>query len=110
MPPSGLMDNYWKVIRKTAETIIVALQDAPENILDRITFYDTDSRSIQRNLTAADRRFYLQEIKRDIAYYGRTYKKAHIVVDISGCSPDQASLRIKDLLMGVRLAKCHGST
>jgi len=98
MPPSGLMDNYWKVIRKTAEAIIVLLQDAPDNILDRITFYDTDSRPIQKSLTAAERRFYLQEIKRDIAYYRRTYKRAHIVVDISGCSPDQASLRIRDLL------------
>ena len=110
MPPSGLMDNYWKVIRKTAEAIIVTLQDAPDNILDRITFYDTDSRPIQRSLTAADKRFYLQEIKRDIAYYRRSYKRAHIAVDISGCSPDQASLRIRELIMGVRLTKSHGST
>jgi shikimate kinase len=102
MPPSGLMDNYWKVIKKTAESIIIALQDAPENILNRITFYDTDSRPIQINLTAADRRFYLQEIKRDIAYYRRTYKRAHIAVDISGWSPGEASLRIKDLLKGGR--------
>jgi shikimate kinase len=49
MPPSGLMDNYWKVLKKTTESTIVALQDAPENILARITFYNIDSRPIQRN-------------------------------------------------------------
>ena len=109
MPPSGLMDNYWKVLKKTTESTIVALQDAPENILARITFYDIDSRPIQRNLTAPDRHFYLQEIKRDIAYYRRTYKRAHITVDIAGWSPGEASLRIKDLLMRARLTKSHCS-
>jgi shikimate kinase len=110
MPPSGLMDNYWKVIKKTPETIIVALLDAPENILARITFYDIDSRPIQRNLTTADRRFYLQEIKRDIAYYRHSYKRAHIVVHIAGRNPDEASLRIKDLLMDVRPTRSYCST
>src|SRR5262249_37796189 len=58
----------------------------------------------RRNLTAPDRRFYLQEIKRDIAYYGRTYRRAHITVDIAGWSPGEASLRIKDLFMRVVFA------
>jgi hypothetical protein len=57
---------------------------------------------LQRNLTASDRQFYLKEIKLDIAYYRRTYKRAHLTVDIAGWSPDEASLRIKDLLMRVR--------
>ena len=104
------MDSYWKVIKQAGETVIVALQDAPENILARITFYDIDSRPIQRDLTTTARRFYLREIKRDIAYYRRTYKRAHIVLHIAGRNPDEASLRIKDLLMDVRPTKSHCST
>ncbi len=99
------MDNYWKVIRNTSESIIVVLEDAPENILARITFYDVDSQPIQRTLTDRERRFYLQEIKRDIAYFGRSYQRAHIKVDITGWSPEEASLRIKDILMPVRVRK-----
>jgi shikimate kinase len=97
------MDNYWKVIRNTTESIIVALEDTPENILTRITFYDVDSQPIQRTLTDRERRLYLQEIKGDIAYFRRSYQRAHIRVDITGWSPEEASLRIKDILMRVRI-------
>jgi hypothetical protein len=31
--------------------VTVAVHDAPENILERITFYDIDSRRIERHLT-----------------------------------------------------------
>ncbi|MGA8654583.1 MAG: shikimate kinase [Chthoniobacterales bacterium] len=105
LPPSGLMDNYWKVIRNTAEFTIVALEDMPENILARITFYDADSQPIQKTLTGRERRLYLQEIKRDIAYFRRSYQRAHITVDIAGRSPEEVSLRIKDILMQVRVRK-----
>jgi shikimate kinase len=101
LSPSGLMDSYWKVVKKAAESTIVVLQDTPENILKRITFYDIDSRRIYRDLTDRERLLYLREIKRDITYYRRPYQRAHITVDIAGWSPDEASLRIKDLLMRV---------
>jgi shikimate kinase len=99
LPPSGLMDDYWKVIKNMAESTIVVLQDTPENILRRITFYDIDSRQIQKELTDREKRLYLREIKRDMTYFRRSYQKAHIAVDITGWSPDEASLRIKDLLL-----------
>ena len=92
------MDDYWKVIKNMAESTIVVLQDTPENILRRITFYDIDSHQIQKELTDREKRLYLREIKRDMTYFRRSYQKAHIVVDITGWSPDEASLRIKDLL------------
>jgi hypothetical protein len=79
------------------------------NRLTAITFYDIDSRQIQRELTERDRFLYLEEIRRDIAYYRRTYKRAHIVVDMAGWSPGEASLRIKDLLMRVLSTKSHCS-
>ena len=93
------MDDYWKVIKNMAESTIVVLQDTPENILRRITFYDIDSHQIQKELTDREKRLYLREIKRDMTYFRRSYQKAHIAVDIAGWSPDEASLRIKDLLL-----------
>jgi len=78
------------------------LQDTPENIAKRLTFYDIDSRQIQRNLTERERRLYLRQIKRDITYFRPTYQRAHITMDIAGWSPDEASLRIKDMLMQAR--------
>jgi shikimate kinase len=102
LPPSGLMGGYWRVVKNMASTTIVVLQDTPENILKRITFYDIDSHRIHKKLTAPERPLYLREIKSDITYFRRSYQRAHIAMDIAGLTPDEASLRIKDILMRVR--------
>jgi shikimate kinase len=98
LPPSGLMGGYWKVVKKTQDATIVVLQDTPENILKRITFYDIDSRPIQRTLTDQEKRLYLRSIKGDITYFCRSYERAHVSVDIAGCGPDEAARRVKDRL------------
>ena len=92
------MGGYWKVVGRTQDAIIVVLEDTPENILERITFYDVDSRPLQRNLTDREKRLYVREIKRDIGYFSRSFQKAHVCVDIAGCNPDQASRKVKDAL------------
>jgi hypothetical protein len=48
--------------------VTVAVHDTPENILERITFYDIDSRRIDKHLTGEERILYLKEIKADISY------------------------------------------
>jgi len=98
LPPSGLLGGYWKVINETRDATIIVLRDSPENILERITFYDIDSRPVQRNLTDREKDLYLREIKRDITYFSRSFRRAHASVDITGCSPDEASRRLKDAL------------
>jgi len=99
LPPSGLMSGYWKVVNSTPDATIVVLTDAPENILKRITFYDTDSRPIQRTLTDREKSHYLREIRSDITYFGRSFKRAHVSVDITNCSSSEASSKVKDTLM-----------
>jgi len=42
LPPSGLLGGYWKVVNGARDAIIVVLRDTPENILERIKFYDID--------------------------------------------------------------------
>jgi shikimate kinase len=97
LPPGGLMDAYWRVI-KTLNAAIVVLQDTPENILKRITFYDDDSHLIDRTLTDQEKRYYLRDISADMTYFGRTYRRANLTVDIAGLGPEAAAQKIKDAL------------
>jgi shikimate kinase len=98
LPPSGLLGGYWKIVNETRDATIAVLRDEPENILKRMTFYDIDSRPLQKNLTDRERGLYLREIKRDIAYFNRSFRRAHVSVDITGCSPDDASRKVRDAL------------
>jgi len=103
LPPSGLLGGYWKVINDTRDAIIVVLRDTPENILNRITFYDIDSHPVQKNLTDREKSLYVREIKQDIAYFSRSFLRAHVSVDITGSSPDEASRKVRDALTTARL-------
>jgi hypothetical protein len=74
-------------ITKT-EGIIAVLTDMPENILDRITFYDIDSSPIEKRL-------YLREIKKDISYFRKSCDRAYLRIDISGLSAAEAVEKIR---------------
>ena len=94
LPPGGLMGRYLRALRKTGG-ISVVLMDKPENILKRITFYDIDSRPIEKLLTEKEKLFYLREIRKDITYYRKSYDRADIRVDISGMSVEAASEKVR---------------
>ena len=49
---------------------------------------------MQRDLTDHEKRRYLREIKRDIAYFNRSFRRADLSVDISGSSLHDASRRV----------------
>jgi shikimate kinase len=86
LPPSGLMGSYRRIV-KTAKGIVVVLTDTPENIVERIAFYDQDSRPVHKVLSSSEKRWYVSDIRKDIAYFGRSYKKADVVVEVAGLSP-----------------------
>jgi shikimate kinase len=94
LPPSGLMGGYLRAIKKANGTSVV-VTDKPENILDRIRFYDIDSRPIEKNLTPKEKKLYLREIKKDITYFRSSYQRANLQVDISRLDRDQAASKIK---------------
>lgn len=98
LPPSGLMDSYWRILKKAPGTIVV-LKDKPENILQRITFYDIDSCPIEKQLTKKEEQLYLKEIKKDITYFGRTYARADISVEITGMESDDSARMIKQAII-----------
>jgi shikimate kinase len=102
LPPSGLLGALWKVVRGTRDGITVVLRDTPENILRRITFYNIDSCRVQKSPTDHEKSLYLREIKQDIAYFKRSFHRADLSVDISGCSLHEASRRVRDALKPAR--------
>jgi hypothetical protein len=93
LPPSGLRDTFLRVVRRVPG-VTVAIHDTPENIMERITFYDIDSRRIERHLTDEERRLYLEEIKADISYFKRPYERADLHVTISGLDPEASAAAV----------------
>ena len=95
LPPSGLMGGYLRAIKK-ADGITVVVTDKPENILERIRFYDVDSRPVEKKLTPREKTRYLGEIREDITYFRTSYRRATLQVDISGLNVDQAARKVKE--------------
>ena len=93
LPPSGLRDAFLRVVRRMS-VVTVAVHDTPENILERITLYDVDSRPIDKHLTGEERILYLKEIKADIAHFKRSYARADLQVIITGLDPEASAAAI----------------
>jgi shikimate kinase len=93
LPPSGLRDAFLRVVRRVPG-VTVAVHDTPENILERVTLYDIDSRLIEKHLTDEERTLQLKEIKADISYFGRSYKRADLHVTIAGLDPEASAAAI----------------
>jgi shikimate kinase len=97
LPPSGLMGGYLRAIKKANGTTVV-VTDKPENILQRIRFYDIDSRLIEKKLTPKQKKLYLGEIKKDITYFRTRYQRANLQIDISGLNADKAARKVKEAI------------
>jgi len=95
LPPSGLMGGFLRAVKRSGGLVAV-LWDKPENILRRITFYDIDSCLLQRQLTPKEERYYLAEIRKDMTYFGRSYSRAHLRVDITDLNVDDAARKLKE--------------
>jgi shikimate kinase len=101
LPPSGLRPPYWNVVKESGSTVVVMRDDAA-NILNRIVFFDDDSRPIRKELTPDERELYLDDIKKDMRYFARSYSKADVSVHINGLGPVEAAKQIKVALDALR--------
>ncbi|MEI3611557.1 shikimate kinase [Pseudogracilibacillus sp. SO30301A] len=99
MPPSGLMDFYWRIIKQDDSLVTVVLKDRAKNILQRIRFYDDHSNPIEVELSEESKRYYLREISLDIEYFGRTYSRATYQYRIDGKSASEAVDDLEALLL-----------
>ena len=65
-----------------------------------ITFYDIESRRIEKHLTGEERVLYLKEIRADISYLKRSYERADLQVTIAGLDPEASAAAIDARLGG----------
>lgn len=98
LPPSGLRGSLYKIVKEINDGVTIALQDKPENILKRITFYDFDSKKIDKKLTQTEEKLYLREIKLNNTFFNKYYKKASHRLNISGLTVGECVNEIISLL------------
>jgi len=99
--PSGLMFSYLSVYKKhKAKTNLLSIhiKDSPENILNRLTFYDKDSNPITVEMDGFKEILYLKELNADYNSFKRSYKRADLEVNIENIPlKDLPDLIIKEL-------------
>ena len=81
---SGLKFHYLQVYKRHKEKglISVFINDTPENILNRLTFYDIDSNLIDKTLDEKEKKLHLREIKADYNYFKSSFARADFQVNI----------------------------
>ena len=82
MPPSGLKDFYWRIIQKDESLVTIVLRDQAVNILKRLTFYDDYSRLMESPVNEKNEHRYLEEIRADMEYFGRTFTRGNINIGL----------------------------
>jgi len=101
--PAGLKFAYLQVYKKhkkKGEVFSIHIYDKPENILNRITFYDNDFIPITVVLDELKKKLYLREIICDYNHFKDSYNRADLQIDINGIKlediPDLIINRLND--------------
>ncbi len=87
--PAGLKHSFLQVYKKhkkRKEIVSIHIKDTPENILERLTFFDKDSNPIHENLDESKKKRYLREITADYNYFKDSYERADLLIDINDIS------------------------
>jgi shikimate kinase len=99
--PSGLRDSYlqtYKKHKKGIDIISINIIDKPENILDRLTFYDVDSKLLDIELDDNKKKKYLKKIIGDLNYFKKSLSRADLQISIENISLTQIpELIVKEL-------------
>ena len=107
--PSGLRDSYlqiYKKHKKEIDIISVNIIDTPENILDRLTFYDVNSKLLDIELDDNEKKKYLKEIIGDLNYFKKSLSRAELQISIENISLAQIpELIVKELNKIMPVAK-----
>jgi len=84
--PSGLKFYYlniYKKHKKDKELYSIYLKDTFENVLNRLTFYDKDSKPIYAVINETNKEKYLKNIISDFNYFKTSYEKADYKITIT---------------------------
>ena len=72
---AGLKDSYFRIYqkhKKSKDLISINIIDDPVNVLNRLTFYDADSKLYEKVLDEKMRKIYLKEIVADWKYFQKS--------------------------------------
>jgi len=109
--PSGLKYAYLQVYKKhkaNKDLYSIQINDSCDNVLDRLTFYDKDSKPIIEKMDDSKKRRYLKEIKADYNFFRDSYKRADLKIDINNISlVDIPNLIINELQKTIKIASCQ---
>jgi shikimate kinase len=95
LTPISLFTPVWQVVRDTARSVIVVLEDTPENIAKRMVYFDDDNNLIETTLT---KRAELHLVRETLNYVKRTFIRADVRIDISGLNAKGAAAQVKGVL------------
>ena len=77
------------------KVIAIELQDEPENILERLVYADEDDNIYPLLIkNKAERSYYLKDIKADIRYFKKAYKKIENKFDMQGETIKEVTKRL----------------
>ena len=99
--PSGLRDAYLQVYKKNKRVIdikSVTIMDTPENIVNRLTFYDVNSKLLDIELDEDKKKKYLKKILGDWNYFKKSLSRADLQINIENVSLTQVPGLIVDEL------------
>jgi len=102
--PTGLKHAFLQVYKKhkkKKEIISIHIKDKPENIVNRLTFYDIDSNPIVEIFDESKKKRYLRKITGDYNYYANSYERADLQLDIDSIElkniPDLIIKRLEEI-------------
>lgn len=91
MPPGGLSSGYSAIIKKRPDVLTIALMDNAKNIVERLTFYDDETKPIYNVVNENNKYLYYKEVEKDLTYFGRIYKRARIQFDLNGMNANDST-------------------
>ncbi len=100
--PAGLRNSYlqiYKKHKKRIDLISINIIDDPKNILDRLVFYDINSKLLDIKLDEIQKKKYLKEIIADYNYFKKSLSRADLQINIDNIALNQIpDLIVKNLL------------
>ena len=92
-------EEFFDDVISQYNVLTIELRDSPENILERLVYADENDEIHPLVIkTKAERNYYLKDIKEDIKYYQRVYKKIESKFDMQGEKPEEVTKRLLEYI------------
>ena len=92
-------EEFFDDVISQYNVLAIELRDSPENILERLVYADENDEIHPLVIkTKAERNYYLKDIKEDIKYYQRVYKKIENKFDMQGEKPEEVTKRLLEYI------------